>query len=88
MGERIRQNYKSHGEAVNCKQELEVQSANIQVAGQLVFSRLKPDEVNDAESALNVLRATGHDCLHEVALFFVREAVVTVVVTLQTTSDI
>lgn len=74
-GERIRQNYKTHLEAVTRKQDLETQAANLGTAGQTVFTRLKPDEVNDAEGALSVLRAAGHngqDVLRVAAEFFVR----------------
>lgn len=74
-GERIRQNYKTHLEAVTRKQNLETQAANLESAGQTVFTRLKPAEVNDAEGALSVLRAAGHngqDVFRVAAEFFVR----------------
>ena len=58
-GERIRQNYKTHLEAVARKQKLETEAANLADAGQTVFTRLKPSEVADAEGALGVLRAAG-----------------------------
>jgi integrase len=71
-GERVRQNFKTHLEAVTRKQELETQTANLETAGQTVFTRLTPTEVNDAEGALSVLRVAGHDSLREAAEFFVR----------------
>jgi integrase len=71
-GERIRQNFKTHLEAVTRKQELETQTANLETAGQTVFTRLNATEVNDAEGALSVLRTAGHDSLRQAAEFFIR----------------
>jgi hypothetical protein len=51
---------------------LQTESANLTDAGQTVFTRLSPSEVNDAESALSTLRAGGHSSLREAAEFFVR----------------
>jgi len=71
-GERIRENFKEHLEAVSRKQELDTQSANLESAGQTVFTRLTPEEVKDAESTVSVLRAAGHRCsMHSVATFFI-----------------
>ncbi len=70
--ERVRQNFKTHLEAVTRKQELETQSANLQTAGQTVFTRLTPDEVADAEGALSVLHAAGYKSFRVAAEFFVR----------------
>lgn len=71
-GKRIRENFKTHLEAVARKQELETQAANLETAGQTVFTRLKPEEVNDAEGALSILHEAGHRSLRLAAEFFVR----------------
>jgi integrase len=71
-GERVRQNFKTHLEAVSHKQVLETQAANLETAGQTVFTRLKPGEVQDAESALSALHTAGHKSLCVAADFFIR----------------
>ena len=50
-GERIRQNYSSHAEAVARMQELEIQSANLQAAARPVVTRLTPEQASEAEAA-------------------------------------
>jgi integrase len=58
-GKRIRENFKTHDEAVSRKQALDVQSANLETAGQTVFTRLTPAQVNDAEAARATLDRLG-----------------------------
>ncbi|HSA11375.1 MAG TPA: hypothetical protein P5205_13490 [Candidatus Paceibacterota bacterium] len=50
-GERIRQNYSTHGEAVARLQELEIQTANLQGAARPVITRLTPEQAAEAEVA-------------------------------------
>lgn len=71
-GQRVRENYKTHGEAVARKQELEVQSANLSSAGQTVFTRLTPEQVNEAEGAFAALDRLGHGSLIEAVEFYGR----------------
>ena len=71
-GERIRENFKTHLVAVARKQDLETQAANLETAGHMVFTRLSPAEVRDAEGAFSVLREAGHNSSREAAEFFVR----------------
>jgi hypothetical protein len=71
-GKRIRENFKTHAEAVTRKQELEVQAANVETAGQTVFTRLTPDEVNQAEAAFARLKRIGHGTLLGLVDFYER----------------
>jgi integrase len=59
-GKRVRENFKTHGEAVSRKTELEIQSANLATAGQTVFTRLTPTQVNDAEAGRAALDRMGY----------------------------
>lgn len=62
-GKRVRENYKTHDEAVGRRTQLEIESANVQTAGQTVFTRLTPDQVNQAESVFAGLKELGHGTL-------------------------
>jgi integrase len=48
---RVRENFKTHGEALTRKQELEIQSANVETAVHKVVTRLTPEQAAVAESA-------------------------------------
>src|SRR3974377_1239396 len=54
-GTRVRENFKTHSEAIARKQELEIEAANIQTAGRTVFTKLTPEQVNEAELAYSQL---------------------------------
>lgn len=71
-GKRIRENLPTHEEAVTRKQELEVQSANLETAGQTVFTRLSPEQVNEAEAAFAALARIGHGSLLGLVDFYNR----------------
>lgn len=69
---RVRENFPSHAEAVARKQQLETEAANVNTAGQMVFTRLSPTQVNEAESAQAALERAGHKSLGTAADFFIR----------------
>ena len=52
---RVRENFKTHDEALARKQQLEIQSANLESAARTVVTRLTPEQVIDAEAALKEL---------------------------------
>jgi integrase len=54
-GERVRQNFASHPEAVSRMQELEIHAANLQTAARPVVTRLTPEQAAEAEAAFNQL---------------------------------
>jgi len=59
-GKRIRENFKTHEEAIAKKQVFDVQAANVATAGQTVFTRLTPAQVNEAEASWAALQRIGH----------------------------
>jgi len=50
-GERVRQNFATHGEAATRLQELEIQTANLQNAARPIITRLTPEQAAQAEAA-------------------------------------
>jgi hypothetical protein len=71
-GARLRQNYRTHAEAVARKQELEIEAPNMASAGQTVFTRLTAAQVNEAESAFAALARIGHGSLLGAVEFYGR----------------
>lgn len=67
-GERIRENYKTHDEALARKQALEIQATNTETAGRMLFTRLTPEHLKDAEVAIADL--AGKASLATVARFW------------------
>jgi integrase len=61
-GQRIRQNFSEHGEAVAKLQELEIQSANLESAARPVVTRLTPEQAAEAEAAFKALEGKFPDC--------------------------
>src|SRR5262245_61368978 len=57
---RIRQNYKTHEEALARKTQLGVRAANVSTAGQTVFTRLTPEQVKEAEAAFSMIEKLRH----------------------------
>jgi integrase len=84
-GARIRENFKTHDEALARKQTLEVEAANVQTSGHTVFTKLTAQQVNDAEIASSMLEGLGDWTFAKVARFFLdnyREPVTNVAVKL------
>ena len=54
-GERIRQNFADHANAVSRMQELEIHSANLESAARPVVTRLTPEQAAEAEAAFKEL---------------------------------
>jgi integrase len=54
-GQRIRQNFSDHGEAVAKLQEIEIASANLESAARPVVTRLTPEQAAEAEAAFKEL---------------------------------
>src|SRR5579862_1470780 len=54
-GTRVRENFKTHDEALARKQQLEVEATNDETAGRMVFTKLTPQQVNLAEAAFERL---------------------------------
>jgi integrase len=71
-GKRVRENFKTHDEALAKKTRLSVEAANISTAGQTVFTRLTPAQVNEAETVFARLKVLGYTSLLFVLDFFER----------------
>lgn len=67
-GSRVRKNFKTHSDALAHLLKLETECANIQIAGQTVFTRLTQEQVTDAEFAYSLI---GNRSLKFVAQYFV-----------------
>lgn len=55
-GTRVRQNFKTEAEALGRKQELEIEAANVQVDHRVVTTRLRPDQLAEAELAYTEMK--------------------------------
>jgi integrase len=60
---RVRENYKTQSEAIARRQQLEVESANLETAAQPVFCRLTPEQAIDAETAIKELAGKATLCV-------------------------